>query len=100
MSRFLLNIAKRSLLRFLRRWLGEFAGRHVALEVAYEPSVEEAFGHFLHRAALSKVIRRTFGRRLQVGSAASWPSKLRTRGRRTATSPPWKPILPLVMPQR
>jgi hypothetical protein len=30
---------------------------------------------------------------VQVGSAASRPSKLRTRGRCTVTLPPWKPIL-------
>jgi len=36
----------------------------------------------------------------QVGSATSWPPRLRTRGRCTATLPPWKPILPLVLPQR
>src|SRR6266567_8092869 len=37
---------------------------------------------------------------VQVGSGSSWPSKPRTRGRWTATLPPWKPILPLVRPQR
>ena len=37
---------------------------------------------------------------VQVGSGISWPSKRRTRGRWTATLPPWKPILPLVRPQR
>jgi hypothetical protein len=36
---------------------------------------------------------------LQLGSAISWPP-LRTRGRRTSTLPPWKPILPFVVPQR
>jgi hypothetical protein len=37
---------------------------------------------------------------VQVGSASSWQSYLRTRGRRTVALTPWKPILPSVWPQR
>src|SRR5260221_10974825 len=37
---------------------------------------------------------------LQVGSATSWPSQLRTRGRCTTTLPPRKPIFPQRWPTR
>src|SRR5450631_1424016 len=36
----------------------------------------------------------------QLGRACSLPSKLRSRGRAISTLPPWKPILPFVLPQR
>src|SRR5450759_1442609 len=36
----------------------------------------------------------------QLGRASSLPSKLRSRGRAISTLPPWKPILPFVLPQR
>jgi hypothetical protein len=38
--------------------------------------------------------------RTQPGSANSWPPHARTRGRVTRTLPPWKPIGPVVRPQR
>ena len=37
---------------------------------------------------------------VQLGRGISSPSRARTRGRRTATLPPWKPSRPEVSPQR
>ena len=52
-----------------------------------------------HMDGFSRAFFRPPDRSGYIGRS-SWPSKPRTRGRSTATLPPWKSILPLVRPHR
>ena len=74
--------------------------RHVTFGQAhrtFELARRDVDQHLVHGPFTEPVFRH---RPFPTGKGLPLPSKLRSRGRAISTLPPWKPILPFVLPQR